>query len=105
MSGKKEIFTETATRKFFIHVCNGRSESSLETFITGSCENREEATGMKRDVLSTKRETRIGFSNVRTMLETGRLAQVTAEMRKYKLHILGVSKNRWAGTRKIKTSL
>ena len=32
------------------------------------------------------------------MYETGKLAQVTAEMRRYELHILGVSESTWAGS-------
>ena len=29
------------------------------------------------------------------MYETGKLEQVTAEMRQYNLHILGISKSKW----------
>ena len=38
------------------------------------------------------------------MYETGKLAQVTSEMRRYNLHILGVSESRWTGSGKIKTN-
>ncbi|XP_071141814.1 craniofacial development protein 2-like [Mytilus edulis] len=37
------------------------------------------------------------------MYETGKLAQVTSEMRRYNLHILGVSEYRWTGSGKMKT--
>ncbi|XP_025108813.1 uncharacterized protein LOC112572996 [Pomacea canaliculata] len=37
------------------------------------------------------------------MYETGKLAQVTAEMRRYNLHILGVSESRWTGSGRVKT--
>jgi exonuclease III len=37
------------------------------------------------------------------MFDTGKLAQVTSEMRAYKLHILGVSECRWTGFGEIKT--
>ena len=57
-----------------------------------------EATDSKMEVLSAKTKTRFGFWNVRTMYETGKLAQVTAEMRRYKLHILRVSESRWTGS-------
>ena len=56
------------------------------------------------EVLSAKTETRIGFWNVRTMYETGKLAQVTAEMRRYKLHILGLSESRWTGSGRLTTT-
>ena len=72
--------------------------------MNGSGESREEATGRKMEVLNTKTKTRIGFWNVRTMYETGKLAQVTAEMRRYNLHVLGVSESRWTGTGRHKTS-
>ncbi|XP_025080471.1 craniofacial development protein 2-like [Pomacea canaliculata] len=37
------------------------------------------------------------------MYETGKLAQVTAEMRRYNLHILGVSESRWTGSGRVQT--
>ncbi|XP_073670211.1 uncharacterized protein [Paramisgurnus dabryanus] len=55
-------------------------------------------------VLSTKTKTRIGFWNVRTMYDTGKLAQVISEMRCYNLHILGVSESRWTGSGRLRTS-
>ena len=57
--------------------------------MNGSSESRKEATDRKTEVLSAKKKTGIGFWNVCTMYETGTLAQVPAEMRRYKLHILG----------------
>ena len=53
-------------------------------------ESRQETTDRTMEVLSTKSKTRIGFSNVRTMYDTGKLTQVTSEMRRYNLHILGI---------------
>ena len=71
--------------------------------MTASGESRKETTGVKLEVTSTRTKTRIGFCNVRTMYETGKLAQVTAEMRRYNLHVLGVSESRWIGTGRLKT--
>lgn len=51
-----------------------------------SGENRKEATCRKLEVLSPKTKTRIGFWNVRSIYETGKIVQVTAEMRRYSLH-------------------
>ena len=68
--------------------------------MNGSSESRKEATDRKMEVLSAKTKTRIGFLNVRTMYQTGKLAQVTAEIRRYKLHILhGVKREQvdWIG--------
>ena len=57
--------------------------------MNGSSENRKEATDRKMEVLSAKTKTRIGSWNVRTMHQTSKLAQITAENRRYKLYILG----------------
>ena len=48
-------------------------------------ESRKETADRKMEVLSAKCKTRIGFWNVRTVYETGKLAQATAEMRRYNL--------------------
>ena len=48
---------------------------------------------MTTGAVSAKTTTLIGFWNVRTMYELGRMAQVIAEMKRYKLDILGIS--RW----------
>ena len=66
--------------------------------------SRKENNDRKMEVLSTKTQTRIGFWNVRTMYETGKLAQVTAEMRNYNLHILGISESRWTGSGRYRTN-
>ena len=50
-----------------------------------SAESQKETTDRKIEVLSAKIKT-IGFWNVRMMYETGKLEQVTAEMRCYNLH-------------------
>ena len=71
--------------------------------MTTSGESQKETTGIKLDVMSTKTKTRIGFWNVRTMYETGKLAHVTTEMRRYNLHILGVSESRGIGTGRLKS--
>jgi hypothetical protein len=45
-----------------------------------------------------KRQTRIGFWNIRTMLEASKLSQVLKEMIHYKLDLLGLSETRWNGS-------
>ena len=66
--------------------------------MNGSSENRKEATDRKMEVLSAKTKTRIGSWNVRTMHQTSKLAQITAENRRYKLYILGVYVSWWTGS-------
>ena len=58
---------------------------------------------LKMEVLSAKIKTRTEFWNIRAMYETGMLSQVTAEMRCYHLHILGVSESRTTGSGRCKT--
>ena len=72
--------------------------------MTTSGESQKETTGMKLEVMSAKTKTRIGFWNVRTMYETGKLVQVTTERRQYNLHVLGISESRWIGTERLKTA-
>ena len=53
---------------------------------------------MEMEVLSAKQ--RPGLDSGMFVLSTrlAKLAQVTAEMQRYKLHILGVSESRWTGS-------
>ena len=101
---KKSLVTETATKEKNTSRCDRLPESSQDTRVIGSGENRTEATDRRMEVLSAKTRTRIGFWNVRTMYETGKLAQVTAEMRRYNLHILGVSESRWTRSGRYRTN-
>ena len=84
---------ETATEEINTTGCDGLPESSQDTHMNDSAESQKETTDRKIEVLSAKIKT-IGFWNVRMMYETGKLEQVTAEMRCYNLYILGISKSR-----------
>ena len=46
-------------------------------------------------LLSTRKTLNIGTWNVRTMYEAGKTAQVTAEMRRFNLVVLGLCETRW----------
>ena len=68
-------------------------------------QSREDATSRMRENLNTtKTKIRLGHWNVRTMYETGKLSQVTSEMRRFSLHVLGVSESRWTGSGRMKTT-
>ena len=56
-------------------------------------QSRKDSTGPKAS--SSNKALRIASWNVRTMYETGKSKQVSVEMKRYNLHILGVSETRW----------
>ena len=62
-------------------------------------QSRKEATQPKI-LLTTRRSTRLGTWNVRTMYEAGKAQQIAAEMKEYHLDILGLCETRWTGTDK-----
>ncbi len=95
---KTNFVTETATEDFNTTIWEGLPGSSNDTRMNDSSENRKEATNRKMEVLNAKYKTKIGFWNVRTMHEAGKLAQITSEMRHYNLHVLGISESRWTGS-------
>lgn len=89
---------ETATEEINITGCDGLPEPSQDTHMNVSGETHKETNDRKMEVPSTINKSRIGFWNMRAMYETGKLAQVTVEMRSYNLHILGISESRWTGS-------
>ena len=64
----------------------------------------DEASSRKTGALSAKLKTRIGFWNVRTLFDNGKIAQVTSEMARHSLDILGISENRWTGAGRLRTA-
>ena len=58
---------------------------------------------IRGDLFGMKWKMRIGFWNVRTLREYGKLKQVEKEMTNYKLDIMGLSETRWKESGEIKT--
>ena len=75
---EKDFVTETATEGIETTGCNGLSESLEDTQMNVSGEKRLETADRKMEVLCTKSKTWIGFWKVRTMYDTGKLAQETS---------------------------
>ena len=72
--------------------------------MNGSGESRKETAGKMMEILSEKKtQIGLGFWDVRTMFETGKLAQIMSEMTRYNLHILGFSASRWTGVGRQRT--
>ena len=59
----------------------------------------------RQTIILSARVINIGARNVRTMYEAGKTAQVAAEMRNYKLTLLGLSETRWiqSGQKRLST--
>ena len=58
-------------------------------------ESLEYAEATRPTPLLSTRSINVGTWNVRTMFETGKTAQVAAEMKNYNLTLLGISETRW----------
>ena len=50
---------------------------------------------LQTNLLSPKNVSGIGFWNVRTLYETGRAAQLSREMERFRIDIMGLSEVRW----------
>uniref|UniRef100_A0A3B1KAX6 Endonuclease/exonuclease/phosphatase domain-containing protein n=1 Tax=Astyanax mexicanus TaxID=7994 RepID=A0A3B1KAX6_ASTMX len=59
---------------------------------------QQEVRSAMASLLGPKTTIRLGAWNVRTMFDTSKTAQVTSEMRRYRLDILGISECRWTGS-------
>ena len=83
---------------------NTRNSAGNRIRMTDTGQSRKETTVMTTGAVSAKTTTLIGFWNVQTMYELGRMAQVIAEMKRYKLDILGISESRWTKSGRMKTT-
>lgn len=103
---EKDFVTKTATRNNTTTAVDGHLRSTNPSaYMNVSSQSREEATDMTWKTLNTaKTKIHIGSWNVRTMYAAGKLAQITTEMNRYKLEILGVSESRWTKSGRITTA-
>ena len=83
---------------------NTRNSAGNGIRMTDIGQKRKEATVMTTGAVSSKTNTLIGFWNVRTTYEQGRMAQVIAAMKRYKQVILGISESRWTRSGRMKTT-
>lgn len=101
---KKNNVTDSRTRNSKVTKALGEDGPTAGDSMTPSRESPLEAT-RPTTIISTRTTTNIGTWNVRTIFETGKTAQVAAEMRRYNLDLLGISESRWigAGQKKLAT--
>ena len=73
--------------------------------MTDGSQSRQDTDIQTADVLTPKDVCRVGCWNVRTLYQTGRLAQVINEMEMNNIEMLGVCETRWtgSGSRKLAT--
>jgi exonuclease III len=64
---------------------------------------KSKRTDISSKPIGMKWKTRIGFWNIRTLREYGKLKQVEKEMKNYKLDIMALSEIRWKDNGEIKT--
>jgi len=101
-SRKKYVITETESRdNSFNQACAGVTfPNDGETMTQGGQIQQEASRPMKR-LLHPKNITKIGNWNVRTLLESGNIAQAAREMAKREIDIMGISETHWIGHGKL----
>ncbi|XP_068717264.1 craniofacial development protein 2-like [Montipora capricornis] len=65
-------------------------------------QSRKEDQKPTASIVNPKNKTWVGNWNVRTMFQTGKAGQVSREMKRYKIDILGIIECRWRGSGKSK---
>lgn len=103
---EKNLATETATTNTTTTLFQqllGREDFSSKGPMTRDGESLREASS-PISLLTTKTKTRIGTWNIRTLYESGKLAQVTSEMERYNMKVLGLCETRWNGSGQVRVS-
>ena len=70
---------------------------SIDESMTNGSQSQLDARILTTKVFSAKSVTKIASWNVRTLYQTGKLAQVLKEVKEYNLDVLGVCEMRWIG--------
>ena len=77
--------------------------SWIDEAMTSTGEIGKEAHIPNKSLADPKTKVKVGCWNVRTMFSVGKTAQITPEMDRYGIGILGVSECRWSGFGRLKT--
>ena len=99
----KKTVTETQTKTSIPSFLGEGEASAPAEPMRDSGQTRKESTGPTTS--SSNKSLRIASWNVRTMYEAGKSSQVTNQMRRYKLDILGISETHWiqSGQKRLNT--
>ena len=75
-----------------------RSEAEpANGFMAEGDQSRVDVSSSIADLLTQERRMRMGFWNVRTLFQSGILAQAIREMSDYNLAIMGITESKWTG--------
>ena len=80
----------------------GMSATLMAGSMTDDSQTPTRAAILSAEILRPRNNMTIGCWNVRTMFQTGKLAQIAKEFESYNINILGISEARWMGTGKKK---
>ncbi|GFR93740.1 craniofacial development protein 2-like [Elysia marginata] len=95
---KNKSATETPTNTLSQQALDGTPATWADMpFMEVKGQTRKEAFDPTRSMTSPRHQVRLGAWNAQIMYETGKTAQVTSEIQKYRLNILGISEVRWNG--------
>ena len=97
---KTKLTTETTTRNFSKDQVSGVEQNPVGLSMKRCSESSKEAA--PHNLLSPRTTTEFGTWSVRTMYETGKTAQIAAEMRLYKLAVFGLCETRWTRSAQIR---
>ena len=90
--------TETANKNQRTNRWKEEGRGTPDPSMTVREQSRKVVQDLMNRILSAKTLTKIGTWNVRTMYQSGNLAQVSREADNYGLKILGISEMRWTGS-------
>ena len=102
---EKIQITETETLEILSNPQLDEGGSGTPAHMTPDNQSREDVVRPMTFLLHPRQTTKIGTWNINTMYQAGRTAQIAAEMRRYKLHVLGISEVRWLSAGQITLEL
>ena len=88
------LVTETSTEIIQLSNILGDEEASAPSELMKDC-GQSRKDSMNPIASSSIKSLRIASWNVRTLYQAGKTAQLTMELKRYRLHILGVSETHW----------
>ena len=98
-SCKTTFVTETETRENAT-TGDGRNAGQATGLMTDEDQSRKDVHTPTANLLKPKQLLKLGFWNVRTLYQTGKLAQAVNELNHYNLDLMGIAEARWTGSGK-----